>query len=90
MHTEKQNFCDEDLSTNNVKGKGIPLQTPTPLKFNIASEKGPPQKETTLPSIIYQGPCQTSGVYMATLTLQTAKTKRALQVAGHPPQSARV
>ena len=31
-------------------------------KFNITPEKLPPEKQTSLPTTIVQGPCWTSGV----------------------------
>ena len=39
----------------------------TPRKFNIAPENKPSQKESSLPTIIFQGLCQISGVYLAIL-----------------------
>ena len=37
----------------------------TPCKLNIAPEIIPSQKESRLPTIIFQGLCSTSGVYNA-------------------------
>ena len=36
---------------------------PTPWKFNIATENIPSQKESSLPTIVFQGLCLTSGGY---------------------------
>ena len=35
----------------------------TPREFNIAPENRPSQKESSLPTIIFQGLCSISGVY---------------------------